>query len=72
MNTECVNLFQADGSGGLLLNPPEVNLDAERGEVGDFTTRAHGVSGTVHILSSKKIFLQNFNYDGQGPGQSFA
>lgn len=42
-------------------------VKTERGEVGDFTTLEHEVSGTLHILDSKTIFLQKFNYDGEGP-----
>ena len=39
-------------------------------EAGEIETLAHEASGTVHILDSRTIYLENFNYDGQGPGIS--
>ena len=29
---------------------------------------AHLISGNFHIIDSKTIFLENFNYDGGAPG----
>lgn len=28
----------------------------------------HGVSGDVYAVDSRTLFLKNFNYDGEGPG----
>lgn len=28
----------------------------------------HGVSGDVYAVDSRTLFIKNFNYDGQGPG----
>lgn len=37
--------------------------------VGDFRTQAHDVRGTVYIVDERTLFVQNFHYDGQGPGK---
>jgi hypothetical protein len=33
---------------------------------------AHQISGNFHIIDSKTIFLENFNYDGGAPGMYIA
>ena len=38
--------------------------------VGTLPTEQHRVSGQVYIVDSKTIFIEDFNYDGGGPGQS--
>lgn len=37
--------------------------------IGELPNEQHDVSGVFQILSSKKIFIKQFNYDGGGPGQ---
>lgn len=36
--------------------------------IGTLPTEQHQVSGQFHIVDSKTLFIENFNYDGQGPG----
>lgn len=31
----------------------------------------HGVTGDVYAVDSRTLFIKNFNYDGEGPGNSF-
>ena len=38
--------------------------------MGTLPTEQHRVSGQVYIVDSKTIFIEDFNYDGGGPGQS--
>lgn len=28
----------------------------------------HGISGTFHVIDEKTIYIEDFNYDGGGPG----
>ena len=32
-------------------------------------TQQHQVSGQFYIIDSKTVFIENFNYDGGGPGE---
>lgn len=36
--------------------------------LGKLTQLHHGVSGDVYAVDSRTLFLKNFNYDGEGPG----
>lgn len=38
------------------------------GLVGTLPTLDHDVSGNLYIVDSRTIFIDDFNYDGQGPG----
>ena len=38
------------------------------GHVGEFSNKAHGVSGKAEIVSDCEIKITNFNYDGGGIG----
>lgn len=38
------------------------------GLIGTLPTEQHGVSGKFYIVDSNNIFIEDFNYDGQGPG----
>lgn len=38
--------------------------------IGTLPTLQHRVSGQFHIIDSKTLFFEDFNYDGGGPGQS--
>ena len=38
------------------------------GRIGTIETLQHDVSGTLYFIDSRTIFIDNFNYDGQGPG----
>jgi hypothetical protein len=33
--------------------------------IGDLSTKSHGVSGTLHTLDDKTLFIQGFTYDGK-------
>ena len=37
--------------------------------IGTLPTEQHQVSGQFYIVDSKTIFIENFNYDGGGPGE---
>lgn len=37
-------------------------------EIGELPTEQHGITGTFHVLDSKTIFIEDFNYDGMAPG----
>ena len=37
-------------------------------EIGNLPNEQHGISGKFHILDSKTIYIEDFNYDGGGPG----
>jgi len=37
-------------------------------QVGVLPTLAHRVSGTLYVENNKTLFIENFNYDGGGPG----
>ena len=39
------------------------------GLVGTLPTEQHRVSGELYIVDSKTIFIEDFNYDGGGPGE---
>lgn len=36
--------------------------------LGALSSLHHGVSGDVYAVDSRTLFLKNFNYDGEGPG----
>ena len=36
--------------------------------IGTLPTEQHQVSGQFHIIDSKTLFIEDFNYDGLGPG----
>ena len=36
--------------------------------IGTLPTLQHRVSGEFHIIDSKTIYIEDFNYDGGGPG----
>jgi hypothetical protein len=36
--------------------------------IGNIPTEQHQVSGKFYIVDSKTIFIEDFNYDGGGPG----
>ena len=36
--------------------------------IGTLPTEQHQVSGQFHIIDSKIIFIEDFNYDGGAPG----
>lgn len=40
----------------------------QRVQVGVLPTLAHRVSGTLYVENNKTFFIDNFNYDGAGPG----
>ena len=40
------------------------------GRIGTIETLQHDVSGTLYFIDSRTIFIDNFNYDGQGPGRT--
>ena len=35
-------------------------------EVGEIRTLQHDVSGTLHVINSTTLFIDNFNFDGVG------
>ena len=37
-------------------------------EIGRLPTEQHQVSGTLHVTDSRTLFIEDFNYDGGGPG----
>ncbi len=37
--------------------------------LGAFVTRLHQVSGNVSAMNDTYLYIQNFNYDGTGPGE---
>ena len=40
------------------------------GLIGTLPTEQHGVSGQFYVVDSKTLIIDNFNYDGLGPGES--
>ena len=38
--------------------------------IGTLPTEQHQVSGQFHIIDSKTLFIEDFNYDGGGPGRA--
>lgn len=40
--------------------------------VGEFNTYAHKVTGLVYAVDDDTLFIKNFTYDGNGPGESKA
>ena len=42
------------------------------GFIGNLPTEQHQVSGKFYIVDSKTIFIEDFNYDGGGPGKTRA
>lgn len=38
-------------------------------ELGPLAQLQHGVRGRVFAVDSRTLYLQDFHYDGQGPGQ---
>lgn len=39
--------------------------------LGPLSQLHHGVSGEVYAVDARTIFIKDFNYDGEGPGQYF-
>ena len=37
--------------------------------IGNLPTEAHGVSGSFYVVNNNTLLIENFNYDGRGPGQ---
>ena len=37
-------------------------------EIGQLPTLQHGVRGTLYALDETTFFIEDFEYDGQGPG----
>ena len=44
------------------------HLDCTGVLIGTLPTEQHQVSGQFHIIDSKTLFIEDFNYDGGGPG----
>ena len=44
--------------------PPPVSV-----LIGSLPTEQHRVSGKFHIIGTKTLFFEDFNYDGGGPGE---
>ena len=38
-------------------------------EIGTFNNLQHGIAGTVHVDNNSTIRIENFHYDGLGPGE---
>ena len=38
------------------------------GFIGNLPNEQHGISGKFYVVDSKTIFIEDFNYDGGGPG----
>ena len=38
------------------------------GFIGNLPNEQHGVSGKFYVVDSKTIYIEDFNYDGGGPG----
>lgn len=38
-------------------------------KIGPLSQFHHGVSGDVYAVDSRTLFLKNFNYDGEAPGE---
>lgn len=36
--------------------------------IGNLPTEAHGVSGMFYVVDNSTLLIENFNYDGRGPG----
>ena len=51
----------------LLLFSFNINM-VTSGRIGDLSTKSHGVSGTLHTLDEKTLFIQSFTYDGKNCG----
>ena len=43
-------------------------LSSTGGLIGTPPTEQHDVSGRFYIVNSKTLFIEDFNYDGGGPG----
>ena len=48
-----------------------VGLEAVEKQVGCLVTKWHNIKGKVFIKNSNQLFIENFNYDGQGRGVYF-
>ena len=40
--------------------------------IGSLPTQAHDVSGVLYVEDEYTFCIENFNYDGQGPGTNFS
>lgn len=69
-----LSLFFQSGSASKLKASyqPQLHLIIIDVEVGRLPTLAHGVSGTLVFTSPTQLRIDNFNYDGQGPGSEQA
>lgn len=38
-------------------------------DLGPLSQLHHGVRGRVYAVDSKTLFIQDFHYDGEGPGE---
>ena len=38
------------------------------GLIGTLPTEQHGVSGKFYVVDANTLFIEDFNYDGGGPG----
>ena len=38
-------------------------------EIGTLPNEQHQISGTLHVLDSTTLYIEDFNYDGGGPGE---
>ena len=38
-------------------------------EIGTLPNEQHDISGTLHVLDSTTLYIEDFNYDGNGPGE---
>ena len=39
-------------------------------EIGTLPNEQHQISGTLHVLDSNTLYIEDFNYDGGGPGEA--
>ena len=38
-------------------------------EIGTLPTEQHAVTGILHVLDSNTLYIEDFTYDGGGPGE---
>lgn len=61
-----MNLFLVSGISG----QHQLVKDKQKGAlIGKLKTLQHQVSGTVWALDEDTLYLENFHYDGKGPGK---
>lgn len=41
-------------------------------EVGALSALQHGVRGVVYAVDSRTLYIHDFHYDGEGPGESLS